>query len=230
MISFILKIIINMKKKIIVFCLLLLIFLGIIVLSYDFFKMKENTIYEKINAQFYINKKTTDKQKIKIDENITEINSAEEKEENNNENVITQQINPNEPIAVLEIPKINLYQNLYPKQSELNTISKNVKIMNEAVFPDVNNGNFILAAHSGTGYIAFFKNLHKLVNNDKVYIYYNNIKYEYEIVLIYDENKDGDISLEKDPNQTVITLITCKYKDKTKQTIFVGNLVNKTNY
>ncbi len=223
----------NMKKRIGIFLLLLLIFIGIIILFYDFFKTKANNIYEIINSYYYLNNSKKEekitKQKINITENITEVTQTDE--EKNEENVQNnKEEDKNNPIAFLEIPKINLYRSLYNKDNPINNISKNVKIMNEATFPDVDYGNFILAAHSGTGSIAFFKDLHKISINDKVYVYFNNIKYEYNIKNIYDEIKDGTISLIKDPNETVITLITCKYKDKTKQTIYVGNLVNKTNY
>ena len=42
-------------------------------------------------------------------------------------------------------------------------------------YPDVAKGNLILASHSGTSSISFFKNLYKLEVNDDVYVNYNNV-------------------------------------------------------
>ena len=38
--------------------------------------------------------------------------------------------------------------------------------------PDKENGNVILAGHSGSGRTAFFKNLYKLETDDEVSIFY----------------------------------------------------------
>ena len=62
-------------------------------------------------------------------------------------------------LGVLEIPVINLKNGFFDKESSLNTISKNIEILEESDMPDDENGNVILAAHSGTGRYAFFKNL-----------------------------------------------------------------------
>ena len=44
--------------------------------------------------------------------------------------------------------------------------------MKESTYPDIANGNFILAGHSGSGKVAFFKNLYKLSQDDEVSIFY----------------------------------------------------------
>lgn len=96
--------------------------------------------------------------------------------------------------------------------------------------PDVVNGNLVLASHNGASYISFFKNLYKLNNDDKVYVYYNGYKYEYSISKIYDTNKDGHIEVYRDNQKTTITLITCKKNTKDTQTVYIGYLTNKVTY
>ena len=63
-----------------------------------------------------------------------------------------------------------------------------------------------------------------------VYIYYNGIKYVYELVNKYDEVKDGTIVVHRNNEDTVLTLITCKKNTKDTQTVFIGYLNNKTKY
>lgn len=133
-------------------------------------------------------------------------------------------------IAILEIPKINLKRGLVDKNSKNNNVDQNIMTLPISTMPDIEKGNLVLAAHSGVGYHAFFKHLYKLSTNDLIYIYYNNIKYDYKIIEIYHEIKDGTVALHKNIDDTTLTLITCKYKDKTKQTIYIATLVKKEVY
>ena len=86
--------------------------------------------------------------------------------------------------------------------------------------PDIPNGNFILAGHSGTGYYAYFKNLKKLEKGDIAYIYYNASKYKYVLVDKYEIDKTGRALIVKNENDTAMTLITCK-DNEDKQLIFI---------
>lgn len=133
-------------------------------------------------------------------------------------------------IAVLEIPTINLKRGLVDPNSYYNNVNYNIQIINSSTFPNIENGNFILAGHNGASYISFFKNLYKLNINDKVYVYYNNVKYEYVIENIYDTNKDGNIEIYRNHEKTTITLITCKKNTKDKQIVYIGYLNNTSTY
>lgn len=126
-------------------------------------------------------------------------------------------------IAILEIPKINLIKGLVNINSESNNVNKNIQIIKSSTFPDIENGNLILAAHSGTSNISYFKNLYKLNINDIVNIYYNNHKYSYKIVIKYNVEKKKVI-IKRNINKTCITLITCDKNNKNEQMIFVGEL------
>ncbi|MBQ6323211.1 MAG: hypothetical protein IJI22_00065 [Bacilli bacterium] len=67
-----------------------------------------------------------------------------------------------ETIGQIIIPKLNIKKNLYRIDSKENTIEKNIEILKDSIFPDQENGLMILAAHSGTGDIAYFNELDKL--------------------------------------------------------------------
>lgn len=114
-------------------------------------------------------------------------------------------------IAVLEIPKINLRKGLVDINNINNNVDKNVQIISSDI-SRIDSSNIILAAHSGSGYKAFFKNLHKLELGDIASIYYDGKKYNYFVDNIYLEIKDGDIEISNYSNSLILT--TCYGKDK----------------
>jgi LPXTG-site transpeptidase (sortase) family protein len=93
--------------------------------------------------------------------------------------------------------------------------------------PDVDKGNFILAAHSGSAYISYFNDLYKLSTGDKAYVTYNGVKYTYQIKKIYTQPKTGQIGIYRDHDKTTLTLVTCTNTDKTTQTIYIAELISK---
>ncbi len=133
-------------------------------------------------------------------------------------------------VGMLEIPKINLKQGFAAFGSPYNNIDKNVTILPTSVYPDVELGNFILAGHSGQGSLAFFNELYRLKNGDKAIVYYKNVKYTYEIVNIYEQEKTGVISVYRDYKKNTLTLVTCTNNKKDKQTVYIANLVSKESY
>ena len=72
--------------------------------------------------------------------------------------------------------------------------------------------------------------MYKLKIGDNAKIYYQNKVYRYNIVNIYNENKDGSVNIYRDSNKTTLTLITCTENDKTKQTIYILELVGVETY
>ena len=114
------------------------------------------------------------------------------------------------PIGKIRIPKINLDNNLYDIDSKLNTTEKNIQVLKSSDMPNVENGNLILASHSGEASISYFKNLDKLEINDEIIVNYNNINYNYKVSNIYEVAKTGKIGIKRDKNKKTLTLITCK--------------------
>ncbi len=124
---------------------------------------------------------------------------------------------------VLFIPKIDLKKEMYPNDDKLNNVDKNIQVIEGSKMPDYRGGNLILASHSGSADISYFKHLDEVSINDSVYVYYKNKKYNYVIMDIYDVLKTGYVSIKRDRDKSTITLITCK-KNTNKQIVLIGYL------
>ena len=130
-------------------------------------------------------------------------------------------------IGYLIIPKISLNYGFVAIDSYYNNVDRNIQVIKESNFPDVEGGNLIIAGHSGSGSIAYFKNLYLLKVGDVAKIKYKNKTYTYEIKDIYKEDRDGTITIKRDTTKTTLTLITCSYKDKEHQTVYIAELKNR---
>jgi len=107
-------------------------------------------------------------------------------------------------------------------------VNATTMLIKESTFPTEDNSNIILASHSGNSKISYFKNLNKLELNSELFIYYQDIKYIYELIDIYKVDKTGDINLPVKEGHYV-TLITCDKKDKTKQVIYSYKQIKSIN-
>lgn len=178
-------------------------------------------------------KNLEDESNLKVEEFFIEETPIKEVDQNKDEVIekpTTSQKSSYDYIAVLEIPSISLKRGLVNPDSYYNNVNYNIQIIEHSTMPDVVNGNLILAGHNGSSYISFFKNLYKVKENEKVYVYYQGYKYEYVINKIYDTPKDGYIEIYRDHDKSAITLITCKKNTKDTQTVYVGYLTNKEQY
>lgn len=220
-----------MKKKMTINrILIILMFIigltGIVLLSYNYVISKINLTFETVNLSLYGNQMPK------------KVNKEDEtkQEETPSEQAPTTQT-PSEPqpqpqstdnyTAYLEITKINLKQGFYYIGHPNNNVNKGIQVISPSDWPDVDKGNLILAAHSGTASISYFKKLWQINNNDLVSVYYNNNKYTYKIVKIYTVSKNGQIAIYRDKNKTSITLITCTKNSDTQQTVYIGELISK---
>lgn len=129
---------------------------------------------------------------------------------------------PNGPIGILKINKIGLEQIFYDKYHPKNNIQEHVTIMKESDMPNITNGNFIIGAHSGTGYLAFFNQLYQLQKNDIIEITYNQKEYIYKVDYKYLDDKNGKIKIYRDQNRTTLTLFTCNNNDKKNYLIVIA--------
>lgn len=132
-------------------------------------------------------------------------------------------------IGILEIPSINLKKGFYGINDINNNVNRNIEIIENSDMPDVVNGTFILAGHSGSGAYSHFKNLYKLSLNDELYIYYNENRYSYKVVDIYDVEKTGKVKIKRDANKTYLVLITCRHNTN-KQIVIIAELLSKDKY
>ncbi len=194
----------------------LFLLIGFILFSYKHIFKKVNDVQEQIKINNF------------FDNHIPIDNSIDIDDSQNIENVSSSDYN--DYIAVLEIPSISLKKGIFSKDNINNYVDKNIQILNDSDMPDLENGNLILAGHSGNSLVSYFTDLDRVKKDDIVNVYYNNIKYSYKIVNIYIQNKNGMIKIYRDKNISTITLTTCSEINNYEQLVLIGNLVFKENY
>lgn len=123
-------------------------------------------------------------------------------------------IKKEQPIGKLIIKKINLSEELYSINSPKNNIEEHVTILKQSEEPTQKDSSIFIAAHSGTGKIAYFKDLNKLKINDHIILVYKNITYTYIVKNIWEDKKDGTITIPKEQtNQLILTTCSPTKKD-----------------
>ena len=173
----------------------LIFLIGLVFVSYDYLSNKNaDKQDEELLEEFYSNE----------EENIESTEIPQEKEE------VKEQVKINY-IAVLKNPKINLERGLVDPNSYLNNVKYNLQWIDGTSMPDEENGNVIIAGHSGSARISYFRKLDKLVIGDDIFLVYKNTEYKYKVVDIYDIEKTGKAEIIKNKNTTTITLITCRH-------------------
>ena len=145
-------------------------------------------------------------------------NLIEEEIKHNNVEKINKE---NSYLGILSIPKINLKKEFYNINDSRNDVNQNIMLLKESTMPDTLGGTIILAAHSGNSYLGYFHDLDKLIINDEIDIYYQNNKYTYIVSKIYEEDKDGDISFNKNISENYLVLTTCS-KNSNKQLVILA--------
>ena len=156
------------------------------------------------------------------EEQTTETNNHEEE----NEEEVKRDNNYEGYIGILEINKISFSKGFYKKESNLNNVKFNIKILSQSSYPDETKGNVIIIGHSGNYNNSYFKDLYRLENGDTASIKYNDKTYTYKIVNIYTEPKDGIVAIYRDETKNCLTLITCTKDDSTTQTIYIMELID----
>ena len=213
----------------------MLVILSLCLLFYDRMELLRSNVFAEVEMEKY---RENNQDGENIDEEITEEVDAEtEIIDENDDNGITEEDNKKassasekiskEYIGYLEIKKINLKQGLVSKNSSYNNVKYNIQFISTSDYPDKSLGNVILAAHSGTGYLAFFKNLYKLKNGDEAKITYKNYVYTYKIVNIYNVPKTGKVKINRDIHKSCLTLITCTKDSKNEQTVYILELTSR---
>lgn len=230
------KTIIKYKSSILLVIGTLLVILSVCLILYDKIELLKSNVFDEVQMEKdrennKENKETDDPVVVEaeteyVDEDdiSTDTNALEEqsKKAKQEESKIKK-----EYIGYLEIKKVNLKQGLVSKKSYYNNVNYNIQMISTSDYPDKSLGNTILAAHSGGGYISFFKNLYKLSLGDEAKIYYKNYVYTYKIVNIYNVPKTGKVRINRNVHKTCLTLITCTYKSKKEQTVYILELTSK---
>ena len=127
-------------------------------------------------------------------------------------------IKKDDSIGSISINKLNIKESLYSKDNPKNTIEQHISILNESTPPTEDNSILILAAHSGTAGVSFFKDLNQLEINDEIKITYLNKNYYYKVKDIWKEKKNGYIHINKEYEKQLI-LTTCDPVERDYQII-----------
>ena len=208
----------------------LLVFIGIIIISWNYLLEKKNQVYDTMYYEIaslpsYIEDQEK-YEKEKIEEQIKDIKNNEKKDNNgtstdNKGNSNKHSVSKDDYLGRLMIPKINFNRSFYKIDSVYNDVDKNIQVMKGSSLPDVDGGNLIIAGHSGNVWFSFFKNLYKLKKGNNAYVYYNDTKYTYKVVDIYNVKKNGKVTVKRDRTKRTMTLITCTKNSKTLQTVYI---------
>lgn len=192
----------------------ILIISGIPLLLSNYIKEKRDVVFNEMNLAL-------------SELSSNEVSIEEEQEEPTEEVVVEEkkEYTYEEYLGILDIPKINFYKGFYSKTSNLNNVKFNLFVLKESDYPDVVNGNLIIAGHSGNYNNSYFTNLYKLNIDDTITVHYNNKDYIYKITKIYNEEKTGTVRILRDRNKTCLTLITCTKDDNYHQTIYISELI-----
>lgn len=222
---------IKKDNYIIIFSFFLMV-IGLGFLLSNYYISKKNIVFEQIKMEKFESSQLDDIEILKEDDSpnqpdpiAPDDNSDKDKDKDNKQDKDKKKNSEYDYIGLLEIPKINFKRGFVSPKSKYNNISYNVAIIERSTFPDVDKGNFILAAHSGVGEKAYFKNLYKLNTGDLVYITYGNKEYKYKIARIYTQKKTGKLTIYRNPDKTCLTLITCTKDRADLQTIYVAELI-----
>ena len=189
-----------------------ILLIGGFFLSYNYMQSKKVKAFDNMANVFY------QSEEVEILEHDGEL-QQEQKEEELGE--VT-----NDYIGYLTIPKLNLTKGFLDMRSEYNNIEQNITVFKGSSYPDKEKGNFIIAAHSGSGWKAFFNDLYKLSTGDIAEVSYKGKKYTYKIVNIYKQDKTGTIAIYRNYDKTTLTLVTCTNFDSKTQTVYIAELQN----
>lgn len=199
----------------------ILIISGIPLLLSNYIKEKRDVVFSEMNlALSEINNQTIYNDEVVEDEELSDEELEEEPKEEQKKEYTYE-----EYAGILDIPKINLYKGFYNKTSNLNNVKFNLYVLKESDYPDITNGNLIIAGHSGNYNNSYFANLYQLELNDTIIVHYKNKDYTYKITKIYNEEKTGTVRILRDRNKTTLTLITCTKDDNYHQTIYIAELI-----
>lgn len=123
----------------------------------------------------------------------------------------------------LIIPSLNMTYGFYDIHNDLNNVDKNVTLINSNI-----ENTYVLAAHSGSGNLAYFNDLKYLKKYDELYLKFKDKILKYEIINIKSEKKNGKIKIKNKENQLILT--TCDQIKKGNQLIIEANLKIDNNF
>ena len=198
--------------------LFLLIIGGIVFFSIPLAKIKDQVFEEMRLAIFRLDINSEDQTISDVDTENLVVTTPEIIEEEPNSSSSRPSYSY---IGELSIPDIRLQRGFVSKDSRYNNINYNITIAQEADYPDVEKGNFILMAHSGNAYISFFDKLYRLEIGAIATVSYEAETYTYKLAKVYTQPKTGKVAIYRNPDIKTLTLITCTHDDDYNQSIYI---------
>ena len=209
----------KIKKSQILLLGSLLVFVGVGVLTFEYFVKMKNDVFTEMELKASANLVSAEEN----DKDTTDVPIANNLPKDKKDKVAV--VDYSKYLGVLEIPKIGLKRGFYNIDSRYNDIQYNVTMVKGSTLPDVKNGNLILMAHSGWAAISYFEYLYNLSLGDKAYVTYKGKKYTYKLVKVYDVVKNGKVKIVRSYDKTTLTLITCTRNNDKAQTVYILELV-----
>mgnify|MGYP003300776346 CR=1 FL=1 len=209
----------KIKKSQILLLGSLLVFVGVGVLTFEYFVKMKNDVFTEMELKASANLISAEED----DKDTTDVPIANNLPKDKKDKVAV--VDYSKYLGVLEIPKIGLKRGFYNIDSRYNDIQYNVAMVKGSTLPDVKNGNLILMAHSGWAAISYFEYLYNLSLGDKAYVTYKGKKYTYKLVKVYDVVKNGKVKIVRSYDKTTLTLITCTRNNDKAQTVYILELV-----
>lgn len=201
----------------------IIVICGIAILGHDYFLAKKAKVYEEMSILL--------SQDIEGVEPVSDEPTATQIVDSNDPSGKVKKVNTTYNYAGrLRIPQIGLNRGFVKYGQRGNNVNQNIAIMAGSKYPDQDNSNFIMAAHSGSGWNAFFGKLDRLKYGNMAYVTYNGKEYSYKLNRIYSDPKgDGKITVQPNTHKQ-LTLVTCKRPDyKRYYLVLVFDIVNETD-
>lgn len=204
---------------------LVIIMCGIAIIGHDYFLAKKSKIYEEMSI--LLSQEPGAVEPVEGENNTSRIinnttsNSSTSSNSSNSANDPSGRVKKStytyNYIGRLKIPSINLNRGFVKYGTTGNNVNQNIAIMSGSKYPNVKGSNFIIAAHNGSGWNAYFTNIDKLKLGDMAYVTYKGKEYSYVLKKIYsDPKKDRKVTIYKTNNKKHLTLVTCKRPDYKK--------------
>ena len=194
----------------------LIVFIGICLFSSTYFLTKKNQVFDRMNELYFELLVETELDELVGEEDEIIFNDDEPEISTKPAIDYTEYY-----VGYLSIPKLNLKKGFTDIGNRYNTVTRNIQVIKPSDYPDVDKGNFIIAAHSGSTSISFFRDLWKLEINDEAFVNYKGNDYQYIIKDIYTVPKTGMVTIKRNKEVSTLTLITCTRRDNTTQIVYI---------
>lgn len=194
---------------------IIIIICGIAIIGHDYFLAKRSKAYEEMSI--LLSEEPEEARQVPNEPDVSRVIPSNTNTTNNSNRSgdpsgrVKKSNYTYNYVGRLKIPVIKLNRGFVKYGSIGNTVNQNVAIMGGSEYPSQNGSNFILAAHSGSGWNAYFTNLDKLKIGAMAYVTYEGKEYSYKLKKIYADPKgDGKVTVSRLSDKKQLTLVTCK--------------------